>query len=47
MTVISDWIPTGMLDLDHVGTEVGQDRGRQRPSDQGRRINDAYPLQWQ
>jgi hypothetical protein len=34
-----------MLDLDHVGTKVAEQRGGQWPSEDGRDVQDAYAFQ--
>src|SRR5207237_10493978 len=39
---IARGIAVGGLDLDHVGAEVGHDRGRDGPGDEACRVDDAY-----
>src|SRR6202034_4903717 len=38
-------VPFGALDLDNLGAEVGQDRGRVRAGQSRGQLDDAYPAQ--
>ena len=42
---LRNWSPSGWLDLDHIRAEIAEDLRRQRPEDDGREIDDTYPVE--